>query len=258
MGYSVQIGGGGYAGWKMLERTAAVQQQLVAKDPEVVRARSYFVSEASRISSADELVSDFRLLRVALGAFGLESDINNKFFLRKILEADPNDSGSLVNRLADKRYLQLNRAMSFSGDALLDREKASNITDMYERLEFERRVGEKDQNFRIALYASRELADLAKRDSTENTKWYEILGSKPLRTLFEGAFGFSANYAKLPLDRQVIEFERGFARTVGGDSLAALTDPKNIESLVQRFLLRSNSASIQISGFSAALALLRK
>lgn len=257
MSYSIQIGASGYAGWKVLERTAAMHQRNVANDPELQRSVSYFVSELPRLVDAGDLVEDFRLLRVVLGAFGLEGDANNKFFIRKILESDPDDRGSLVNRLSDKRYLQLNRAVGAFGVPVFNKESASKISDMYIRQEFERRVGEKDQNFRMALYAQRELMDLALGGGTENKKWYEILGSKPLRTLFEGAFGFSASYAKIPLERQVSEFRSGLDRLIGSEEISALSDPKNIDTLVRRFLLRADVSSDRTSSFSVALRLLR-
>lgn len=257
MGYSVQIGASGYAGWKALERTAAMHQRNVANDPEIQRSVSYFVSELPHSAGVGDLVGNFRLLRVVLGAFGLEGDINNKFFLRKILESDPGDKGSLVNRLSDKRYLQLNRAVDVFGSSAFSKESAESISDMYIRQEFERRVGEKDQKFRIALYAQRELMDLALKSGTENRKWYEVLGSKPLRTLFEGAFGFGAGYAKIPLERQVYEFKNGLDKAIGSDKFLALSDPKNIDVLIKRFLLRAEVRSDRSSSFSMALRLLR-
>lgn len=257
MGYSVQVGASGYLGWKVLERTAAMHQRNVANDPEVQRSIGYFVSELPHTEDVGGLVGNFRLLRVVLGAFGLEGDVNNKFFLQKILESDPGDKGSLVNRLSDKRYLQLNRAVGAFGNSAFSKENAENISDMYIRQEFERRVGEKDQKLRIALYAQRELIDLALKSGTENRKWYEVLGSKPLRTLFEGAFGFGASYAKIPLERQVFEFRNGLDKAIGSDKFSVLSDPKNVDVLIQRFLLRAEVRSDRASSFSTALRLLR-
>ena len=38
------------------------------------------------MKSAADLVADRRLLKVALGAFGLEGEIDKKAFIRKVLE----------------------------------------------------------------------------------------------------------------------------------------------------------------------------
>jgi hypothetical protein len=110
MSYNVQVANGGYLGWKILERTAETQKAVFAKSAEMQRSRDYFVQNISKIQSAENLVGDYKLLSVALRAFGLDDDMNNRFFIRKVLEADPQDETSLVNRLPDKRYQKLNAA----------------------------------------------------------------------------------------------------------------------------------------------------
>ena len=65
------------------------------------------------MTSAADLVADRRLLKVALGAFGLEGEIDKKAFVRKILEEGTADPASLANRLTDKSYYKLAEAFGF-------------------------------------------------------------------------------------------------------------------------------------------------
>jgi hypothetical protein len=59
-------------------------------------------------------VGDRRLLEVALGAFGLDDDIRNRFFIRKVLEeGTTSPSRRFANRLSDKRYLALAETFGF-------------------------------------------------------------------------------------------------------------------------------------------------
>ena len=97
MGYNVQVADGGYLGWKLLERTLDSQKQVFSKSAEIQRSRDYFVENISKVEAAEDLVGNYKLLSVALRAFGLDDDINNKYFIRKVLEADPDDESSLIN-----------------------------------------------------------------------------------------------------------------------------------------------------------------
>ncbi len=71
----------GYAGWTLLNRTMAKQTAAFVKSPEIKRDEDYFRANIGKINTAADLVKDRRLLTVALGAFGLDADINNKAFI---------------------------------------------------------------------------------------------------------------------------------------------------------------------------------
>lgn len=113
MSFTVTLPISGYAGWKLLKRTQSQQQALLAQNPAQQRDEDYFRQKISSVKTAEDLVSDRRLLRVALGAFGLSADLNNKFFIRKVLESDTLDSKSLASKLSDKRYKEMAEAFGF-------------------------------------------------------------------------------------------------------------------------------------------------
>ncbi|MFD1794768.1 DUF1217 domain-containing protein [Paracoccus aurantiacus] len=242
MTFQVLTGGGGLSGWALLNRTSARQRELVGSDGAVQSATSNFSRKIASVSTADELLSDYRLMEVALKAFGLEGDMGNKAFIRKILESDLSDEKSLANRLSNKTYRQLAETFGFGSESGAQTDTkgfAERITAQYVDREFESRVGDGDQNLRLALNARRELSGLATRQSTEDTKWYEVLGNTALRKVFEGAFGFSSAYGKLPIDRQLQEFKGAAQKMFGTSEMSAIAQPDNFEKLVQRFLVRS-------------------
>ena len=72
----------GIAGWQFLQATYDRQVESFNSSAELKRDTDYFEQEIGNIRTAEELVSDRRLLTVALGAFGLEDDINNTYFIR--------------------------------------------------------------------------------------------------------------------------------------------------------------------------------
>lgn len=266
----INIGLSGLAGWNVLKRTEDRHLERLEKDPVIQRNTNHFKDKIEIVGSAKELVEDYRMLRVVLGAFGLQDDLPNKGFIRKILESDIEDRTSLANRLTDKRYLKL--AVAFKARNV-ETEKvatgettgadseptsfAERVSQAYLKREFEIRVGETDDSFRLALNARRELQSFAERDTKDRTLWFEVIGSPPMRKVFEGAFGFGPEHAKIPVDRQVEEFKKASERLLKSSSFSEITKPENIEKLVQTFLVRSQVGSITTQGrYSTALALL--
>ncbi|MEM9370573.1 MAG: flagellar protein, partial [Pseudomonadota bacterium] len=76
----------GLVGFKLLEQTQTVQREIFDRQPEIARDTDYFRETIATVQSAGALVEDRRLLRVALGAFGLDEEIDKRAFIRKILE----------------------------------------------------------------------------------------------------------------------------------------------------------------------------
>ncbi|MBC9246182.1 DUF1217 domain-containing protein [Paracoccus sp. 11-3] len=257
MNISVATGLGSISGWKTLQRIEARQLAVIANDPVVQRATTYFRDNISSGTSAADLVGDYRMLSVALGAFGLEQDIPNKAFIRKVLESDLSDDKSLVNRLSDKRYLRLAQAFHLGRASSDQTALGKQISEAYLQREYERRVGESDESLRLALNARRELQQFVGRESSNKTLWYEVLGNPPLRKVFEGAFGFGGAYGRLSVDRQLEEFTKAAERYLGSSAFTDITTEKGIDKLVTNYLARTQVATGSAQNrYSSALALL--
>lgn len=255
---AISVGAGGLAGWKILQRTQERQLEALASDASVQRATNHFRDRIEVTNSAEALIADYRMLNVALGAFGLEGDLPNKAFIKQVLESDLSDEQSLANRLGDKRYLRLAQAFDFSGGNRTDDAGfADEISQAFLRREFERRVGQSDEALRLTMNAQRELQGFVGRKSSNTTLWYEVLGNPPVRKVFEGAFGFGTAYSKLPLDRQLIEFTKAAERYLGTSDLSAIAESNKLDRLMQAFLARSQLTKSPVqSRYSAALQLL--
>lgn len=255
------IGAGGLAGlagWRLLQRTAPQQMATLARTPQLQREQAAFAARLADRPTAEALVGDYRSLKVALTAFGLEADLPNRAFLRKVLESDLNQDSSLAGRLADKRYAGFARAFGFAEASPPARDEiVRTIGARYLEREFERRIGETDGNLRLALHAHRELASLARRGSSDATKWYEILGSPPLAQVVRGALGVPASLARAPIDTQVSTLREGLERAVGATSPAALADPTTLGRLIDRFVIAATVGNATPTPYSTALALLR-
>ena len=88
---------GGLAGWRFLQASLTTQQAAHENSGPIQRDVAYFRDNISKITSAEALVSDRRMLSVALGAFGLDGDINNTYFVRTVLEQSTLDTEALAN-----------------------------------------------------------------------------------------------------------------------------------------------------------------
>lgn len=260
MSFVPAIALGGFAGWAMLKRTAATQQAAFDKQPQMQRDEAYFRANIGKVASAEDLVKDRRLLRVTLGAFGLEGDIDNRYFIRKVLEDGTLQPGALALKLSDKRYREFSAAIGL-GDFGPSRIRMSDFADKtlaaWKTRQFEAAVGQVDDSLRLAMNAEREVARIAASDTTEDARWFNIMGQRPLRQVFETAFGLPASFGTLDIDRQK-DVLSSRARAVFGDGgVGQFKDPEQMQALVKRYLLRSQFATAPVAGpSSVALSML--
>ena len=256
MSAEIAVGLGGLAGWRVLQRMEARHVETTAKDPLVQRATGYFRENLTAATSAEDLVGDYKMLQVALGAFGLDKDAANKAFIRKVLESDLADTASLANRLGDKRYLKLAKAFQGRSNAGA---ASQAIAEAYVQRQFEKRVGEGNETYRLALNARNEVKAFAARASSDRTMWFEVLGNEPLRTVFAGAFGLNKAVANLPVDRQLELFMSASERVLGSSSFSKIADEASIDKLVTRYLALSQvQANTSSNRYAAAMTLLSR
>jgi Protein of unknown function (DUF1217) len=263
MTYAPALPLGGYAGWAFLKRTMTSQTAAFNTAPDLKSDEAYFRAKIGQINTAEQLVADRRLLKVALGAFGLEKDIDNKFFIQKVLQDGTLKTGTLANKLADKQYQKLSAAFGF-GDFAVPSTKVSTFPDKiisaYRARQFEVAVGEQSPDLRLALNVQRELPGIAdKATSSENAKWFTVLGNAPLRKVFEKALGLPSSIGALDLDQQLQAFKDKAKSQTGSDTVSQFSDPAKLEGLVRRFLLRSEAESFAQSGAgNASLQLMQQ
>jgi hypothetical protein len=259
MSFQPQIPLTGVAGWRFLERTQASQQAAFEQGASLKREVERFAAEVGSIRTAADLVGDRRLLKIALGAFGLEGEIDKKALVRKVLESDLADPRSLANRMAAPGFKEMAQAFGLgptstprTGDAGF----ADRIVAGYKTRAFEAAVGESSNEMRLALNFRREIAALSKGET--GGSWFSVLGSKPLRDVFEKAYALPKEFGRLDIDRQREVMREKTSALFGTANLSAFASPANVEKVVTRFLARAQveaGPSATTPG-SAALSLL--
>lgn len=116
MTFTPTVIGSGISGYSYLTQTRANQQETLANTQQNLREADELREGLASISSSEDLMNDPMMLRIALGAFGLDEDINNRAFIQQVLDSDVEDSTSFANRLTDTRYASLARAFGFNSD----------------------------------------------------------------------------------------------------------------------------------------------
>lgn len=259
----------GLAGWSFLTRTREAQQATFERQPQLTRDVDYFRANIAKVKTAEDLVSDRRLLTVALGAFGLSEDIGKKAFLQKILEGGTLDQDSLANRLPDKRYALLASSFAFElgGTQFAGKTFQDRIVRAYLDRGFEASVGEQSTSMRLALGLERDLGAILSGQNTQDGYWFAVMGTPAVRRVFETALGLPSQTAGLDIDRQLDAFKSAADRVFGTSDLREFADPARREELIRRFVVRAELEGLDQSTRSgtsggppsavAALALLQ-
>lgn len=258
MSFQPVVAGTGIVGWKFLQNTYAKQFEAFSKSPQLSRDSTYFLENIGSISTAEELVNDRRLLGIALGAFGLQEDINSKAFIQKVLSDGTGDDQALANKLADKRYKKLSEAFGFGPGEFRKTSSPNAMRDIAARQqvqEFEIAVGNTSATMRIALNAQRELPEIIEGSQSERSKWFTVLGLPPLREMFEVALGLPSGVGQVDIDQQVEIFRERLQSTIGSSEVGGLADPNLMERFTNLYLARSQVAEFNAATSSSAIAL---
>lgn len=260
MSFSPVLVGGGLAGWQALQVSLPRQEAAFAASPAEARAAERFTARIGEIRTAADLMADRQVLAVALSAFGLSEDIGNTAFIERVLEGGASDPRSLANRLSDGRYAELAGAFGFDiGGLPMERSGfAEGIVSAAQRERFEAAVGESDPTMRLALSIDREVGEIAGLDLSENGKWFTVMGTPPVRAVFEAVFALPTSIGTLDVDRQLGVFKERAEAVFGSSDLAQFSEPGALEDLTRRYLVSSQLAGQAgpASGASIALQLL--
>jgi len=252
---------GGIAGWRFMQRTQESQQAAFVASPALDREVTYFKENISKIESVEDLLNDFTLFKVALGAFGLEDNVADKFFFKKVLEEGTETDGAFALQLTDTHYRELSEAFGFGnagGPRIGESDFAQKITEAYEVRQFEKAVGDADDSMRLALNLEREIGGYATGAFPETVGWFEVMANAPMREVFETAFGLPTSIGTLDIDRQRELFQDANKRVFGSMSLDVFQDPENVDKLLRNFFAQEqiNSGPGPLTKGMSALTLM--
>lgn len=228
------------ASYKIVSENLPRSIDRVADKPDVSRQTEYYLKNIGEVKSIDDFMSDDRLYRYAMKAFGLSDMAYAKAFMRKVLEEGTDKSDSFANSLADKRYREFAEAFNFqrygSTTTAFDRTQQGTVDKFY-RQTLEEDVGAQDEGVRLALYFERKAPTV---DSLLG-----LLADPALLKVTQTMFGFSEATGALDIDKQVAMFAKRL-------DVADLKDPEKLKKLIVRFtsMWEVNRAQPAFSGAS--------
>jgi hypothetical protein len=235
----------GFAGWRVLERTMDRQVEAFNKSADIQREIEYFRENMPNALTSEDLLSDRKLLKVALGAFGLQDEINKGGLIRKVLDEGTLLDDTFANRLNNSQYIELAEAFSYGNGGLFVSDNFINqVVDKYLEQSFEEAVGTVNNDMRLSLNFQRQITELASSGESETTLWFRVLGNVPLRTVFETAYGLPSEFSQLDVDQQVRVLEEKTEKFFGTSSIAEVfADSNNIDDMIRRFQVRRDIES---------------
>lgn len=249
----------GYVGWRFLERTAETQRVVFEKSPELLRDLAYFKENIRNATTAEDLVNDRRLLKVALGAFGLEGDLDKRAYVLKALVEGTDADDSFANRMVDKRYQELSKAFGYGnqfGARVALSDFAESIITPYKVQKFEVAVGDSDESMRLAMVFVREIGEFANSDGADDSAWFKVMGNPPLRQIFETAFGLPKSFGLLDVDKQRDVFRDKAGKLFGNSSLAVFKESENVDKMLRTFFVRKQISESSGAGAPGTTALM--
>lgn len=234
-------------GLRLIDETKLRQLSQLQQEPQNERAKLAFLEGIGAITTPKELTDNFQVYSFVMRAFDLEDQIFGRGLMRKMLESDPNDRSSLVNRLTDGRFKVIHDALGFAKDAserpdFSDPAWQATIVDRYFNQVFENSTNEQNTTVGTVLKLRREAPEL--------NNWFQILRDKGLSEFFRTALGLPQQIASLDIDKQKSIFEKEF-------DLRTLNDRKVQEDLINQYMIISDIQKPISAAYSPAISLLR-
>lgn len=207
----------------------------------VQREIAYFREKAAQVTTPEEFLKDYRLLKFTLEAYGMASQIQYPFRIKQILTSDPLDPDALLNKMSDPSYQEINSAFDFhwSGVAKLsDPAFLAEIERKYTESKYEEDLGTMNKDLPNALYFERKIKNAI--------NGFSVIGDPILFDVVKTVFNIpnSAVVGSVERTREWIDREFDFTK---------INDSKYVQNIVQRYLVLKDVQNIQSSGGATLL-----
>ena len=228
-------------GLKLIESKRADFQASIQKNHLNAKEIEAFRSRISSITSPKELVEDREVYQFVMKAYDLEDQIFGKAMMRKLLESDPSDKSSLINRMTKSTFREMYNDLGFGAAQSVDEagktvqnqpakfsdpDWIEEMVDRYVNMKLINSELENNEFVGTALYAQAKAGKIS--------SWYTILGDKKLQSFFYNALGMPEGMANTDIDAQVNTLKKKF-------DLSTLSDPAVMEKLTRRYIAISEA-----------------
>jgi hypothetical protein len=202
----------------------AEEMAKFAKRPEIAREIQYFRDTIGQMQTPDDFLKNRRLLRFALSAYNMESQVDYPGRLRQVVMSDPQDRFSVANRMADDRYRQIAADFAFvteGMDSFKDPQYIEFLVQGYLTNEYEKDVGKLKPALTDAMYFRRKIGSLSKTS--------QLYGDIQLFDVVKEGLGIPNSAVLASVERLTERIERGF-------DISRAQDPAYVDNFVKRYL----------------------
>lgn len=232
----------------LIDKTEDSQMAALKAEPEHARAEAAFRERIANITTAEELTDDYEVYAFVMKAYDLEDQIFGKGMMKAILNSDPDDDSSLLNRLTNSDFNDIHAGMGFvvgEGGTPQDFSSATwqqAIVDKYYETMYRNDYAAQNENVGFVLDFRNQV------DGIDN--WYEVLADSDLLEFFQIALSLPEEMSNLDVDKQVELLEDKF-------KIADLKDPEKVQDLITNFTAISDIVNPQgFTNTSTAVSLL--
>ncbi|NLI28346.1 MAG: DUF1217 domain-containing protein [Acetobacter sp.] len=203
--------------------------QWVKTDVSTLSNVEKFKAEAGSITSADDLMGNYRALSVVLGAYGLSSLQNSTALVKDLLTQNPSSSSSVAARSSNVSWLTFARAFSDWNSSSSDGSQPFDTTDKidavvqkYEMNQYENSLNTDNSGVGNALYFARTM--------TASTSLAQVMSDSKLLKVVETVSGYDpTTFGALDYDQQVRLLQKTFKSS-------DFSSPEKIQHYAERYL----------------------
>jgi hypothetical protein len=204
-------------------------QAALKANPEATALAAYFQKQAPSIASPLDLLKNYKVLSVVLGAFGLGDKINDTAILKQLLTQNPASTNSLAYQLGDAKYqLFANAFAKSSGPPFATASSITQIVNSYATNLFEQQANTQSPGLGNALQFTREAASL---------KSVAAIQTDP------NLLAVTVTGLGLPLQNfQELDFDQQTSILTQKLKLADLQKPSYVKQAAEQYLVQQQSA----------------
>ncbi len=222
----------------------------MAKNKTVQSDIEYFKKNIQKIESPEDLFKDYRLLRISLEAYGLDTEIEKAGLIRGVLTSDPKEVNSLVNKMNDPRFKEMAADFKFfdpAGNGTFFVKLQSFAVDVGKKLitvAVEKELDQQAPGIRKAIH-------FKKVSSEGNIKTpFNILSDPNLRDVVLEARGIPLSIVIQPVETQGRVLESNF-------DFNKFDNARYVDRIIQQYLAQTDLANFNaVSTASLASTLL--
>jgi hypothetical protein len=226
------LGGGGNGmsaemNYRLVQQNREQRFNAYVDSPKTQREIDYFGEKIAELESPDDVIQDYRLKKFILQSFGLEDLENSNYMLERILTDDLGSEDALAYRMNDPRFqdIAITLRLDQGIETIQTPDVVNKIVQRYLINGFEKEVGDDNVAARQAMYFKRNAG------SMENI--FQLMADPTLKEVARLGAGLPAEIARLDFDRQAELYEKNI-------QVEQLKDPKYVDDLINRFLIRSD------------------